>query len=87
VLEAIGLGAFAQITLLLSGLLVFWVVIPPRYIGWLAGFGAGAMISAVAVDLTNEADALGGLGARGLVPARRSRVSVRRPMGGIPVRL
>jgi hypothetical protein len=40
VLEAIGLGAFAQITLLLSGLVVFWVAISSRYVGWMAGFGA-----------------------------------------------
>ena len=61
-LEAVALGAIAQVTLLLSGLLVFWVTIAPRHIGWLAGFGAGAMVAAVAFDLTDEAEALGGLG-------------------------
>jgi ZIP family zinc transporter len=61
-LQAVALGAVAQVTLLLSGLVVYVVSIPPRVVGGLAGFGAGAMISAVAYDLTDEAEALGGLG-------------------------
>lgn len=50
-LGAIILGALAQSSLLLSGLAVYWVKIPSRIVGWLAGFGAGALISAVAFDL------------------------------------
>jgi ZIP family zinc transporter len=61
-LEAIGLGALAQVTLLLSGLVVFWIAIQDRQIGWLAGLGAGMMLAAVAFDLTDEAETLGGLG-------------------------
>jgi ZIP family zinc transporter len=61
-LEAIGLGALAQVTLLLSGLLVFWIAIADRHVGWLAGLGAGMMLAAVAFDLTDEAEALGSLG-------------------------
>jgi ZIP family zinc transporter len=61
-LEAIGLGALAQVTLLLSGLIVFWISIKDRHVGWLAGLGAGMMLAAVAFDLTDEAEALGGLG-------------------------
>jgi ZIP family zinc transporter len=59
VLNAFLLGAVAQSTLLLAGLLVYWVKVPPRVIGWLAGFGAGSLISAVAFDLIEQADLLG----------------------------
>jgi ZIP family zinc transporter len=59
-LEAFALGALAQISLLLSGLFATWVTIPDRYVGWLAGFGAGALVSAVTFDLTPQAEALGG---------------------------
>jgi ZIP family zinc transporter len=58
VLDAFALGTLAQSSLLLAGLLVCWVTIPPRIVGILAGFGAGAMISAVSFDLVAEADAL-----------------------------
>lgn len=58
VLEAFGLGALAQSSLLLAGLLVCWVAVPRRLIGILAGFGAGALIAAVSFDLLAEADAL-----------------------------
>jgi ZIP family zinc transporter len=61
-LEAIGLGALAQDTLLLSGLVVYWAAIGDRQNGWLAGLGAGMMLAAVAFDLTDEAEALGGVG-------------------------
>jgi ZIP family zinc transporter len=61
-LESVALGAVAQITLLLSGLVVFWIAIQDRQIGWLAGLGAGMMLAAVAFDLTDEAEALGSLG-------------------------
>jgi len=61
-LEAIALGALAQVSLLLSGLFATWVTVPRRYVGWLAGFGAGALISAVSFDLFAQARALGGVG-------------------------
>jgi ZIP family zinc transporter len=62
VAEAIVLGAVAQVSLLLSGLFATWVTVPGRVVGWLGAFGAGALISAVAFDLTPQAEALGGAG-------------------------
>jgi zinc transporter, ZIP family len=62
VAEAFWLGAVAQISLLLGGLLATWVTVPSRVVGWLAAFGAGALISAVAFDLTGQAAALGNVG-------------------------
>jgi ZIP family zinc transporter len=59
---AFGLGAVAQISLLLSGLLATWITVPTRIVGWLGGFGAGALMSAVAFDLVGQAEALGGPG-------------------------
>lgn len=44
--EALVLGAVARASLLLSGLIATWVTVPSRVTGWLAGFGAGALISA-----------------------------------------
>ena len=41
---------------MLAGLVVCWVKVPTRIVGILAGFGAGAMISAVAFDLLPEAE-------------------------------
>jgi ZIP family zinc transporter len=58
VLDAFGLGLLAQSSLLVAGLAVCWITIPPRVVGVLAGFGAGAMLSAIAFDLVAEADAL-----------------------------
>jgi zinc transporter, ZIP family len=60
VLEALALGGIAQISLLLSGLFATWVTVPRRIIGWLAGFGAGALVSAVTFDLTAQAESLDG---------------------------
>lgn len=59
-LQALGLGGLAQSSLLLSGLVVYWVRPSARVIGGLAGFGAGALISAVAFDLLPESSGLGG---------------------------
>jgi ZIP family zinc transporter len=56
-LDAFGLGVLAQSSLLLAGLLVCWITVPARLVGILAGFGAGAMISAIAFDLVPEAQA------------------------------
>jgi ZIP family zinc transporter len=60
--EALVLGAVAQVSLLLSGLFATWVAVPSRVTGWLAGFGAGALISAVSFDLIPEAHSLDDLG-------------------------
>ena len=54
-LQAFALGAIAQSSLLLSGLLPFLLRIPDRIVGILAGIGAGALIGAVAFDLVPEA--------------------------------
>jgi zinc transporter, ZIP family len=56
VVQAFVLGALAQSSLILSGLLPYVMAIPERVIGILAGLGAGALISAVAFDLVPEAD-------------------------------
>jgi ZIP family zinc transporter len=58
VLEAFGLGIAAQSSLLLAGLLACWIKVPPKVIGALAGFGAGALIAAVSFDLVAEAEEL-----------------------------
>jgi len=57
-LQAFALGAIAQSSLILSGFLPFVVRIPDRIIGIIAGFGAGALIAAVAFDLVPEAVSL-----------------------------
>ncbi|HEY8179781.1 MAG TPA: hypothetical protein VIH33_05215 [Candidatus Limnocylindria bacterium] len=54
-LQAFALGAVAQSSLLLSGIVPFFLRIPDRIVGILAGFGAGALIAAVAFDLVPEA--------------------------------
>ena len=55
-LDAFGLGVLAQSSLLVAGLIVCWITIPTKIVGILAGFGAGAMISAIAFDLVPEAE-------------------------------
>jgi zinc transporter, ZIP family len=57
-LKAVALGTLAQSALLLSGFLVYWINFPPKLVGILAGFGAGALIEAVAFDLVAEAQNL-----------------------------
>ncbi|MEZ4609456.1 MAG: hypothetical protein R2838_04210 [Caldilineaceae bacterium] len=70
-LNAFILGALAQSSLLLSGLAVYWIRVPTRVVGWLAGFGAGTLISAVAFDLIAQ-DIAEGIGAvQGAVVAPR----------------
>jgi ZIP family zinc transporter len=59
-LEAFALGAAAQSSLLLAGLAVYWVRPTTKVIGGLAGFGAGALISAVAFNLIPEAEGMAG---------------------------
>ena len=57
-LQAILLGIASQSSLVLSGLAVYWVKVPGKVIGCLAGFGAGALISAIAYDLIPEGEGL-----------------------------
>ena len=59
-IEAILVGALAQSALVLSGIAVYFVKAPTRAIGVLAGFGAGALIAAVAFDLIPESADLPG---------------------------
>lgn len=54
-LQALGLGLLGASSLLLAGLFACWVEVPPRLIGILAGFGAGALIAAISTDLVVEA--------------------------------
>ena len=56
--DALLLGGLAQSSLILSGLVVYGVEIPPKVIGATAGFGAGALVSAVAFDLIPESMSL-----------------------------
>ena len=56
-LEAFGLGLIAQSSLFLAGLAVCWITVPTRLVGILAGFGAGAMIAAIAFELVPEGQA------------------------------
>lgn len=53
-LEAFGLGVLAQSSLLIAGVVVCWVTVPSRIIGILGGYGAGALLAAVAFDLVPE---------------------------------
>lgn len=57
-LEAVVLGALAQSSLVLSGLVVYGISVPPKVVGGLAGFGAGALIAAIAFDLVPESEVL-----------------------------
>ncbi len=57
-LTSFSLGALAQLSLVLSGLAVFLIKVPRTIVGDLAGFGAGALIAAVAVDLLPTAEVL-----------------------------
>ncbi len=52
------IGALAQLSLVLSALAVFVVKVPRSTVGNLAGFGAGALIAAVASDLLPTAQLL-----------------------------
>ncbi len=57
-LEAVLLGAASQSSLILSGLVVYGIRVPSKVIGGLAGFGAGALIAAIAFDLIPESEVL-----------------------------
>ena len=51
-------GALAQSSLVLSGLAVYLVRVPRRVVGGLAGYGAGALLGAIAFDLIPESEVL-----------------------------
>ena len=57
-IQAVLLGALAQAALLLSGLAVYVVKVPRRVVGALAGYGAGALLGAIAFDLIPEGEEL-----------------------------
>jgi ZIP family zinc transporter len=57
-LNAFLLGGLAQSSLLLAGLAVYWIRPSTKVIGGLAGFGAGALVAAVAFDLIPQAEEL-----------------------------
>lgn len=56
--DAFLFSALAQSPLILGGLLVYWFKIPMRVVGWLGGFGAGALVSAIAYNLVVAGDTL-----------------------------
>src|SRR6188474_2453182 len=57
-IQAVVVGAIAQSSLLLSGLAVYAVRVPRRLVGILAGYGAGALVAAIAFDLIPESEVL-----------------------------
>jgi ZIP family zinc transporter len=65
-LEALGWGAVAASSLLVGALLGIVRPWPSRAIGWVLGFGAGALISAVSFELAQEGVRIGGGGAVGI---------------------
>ncbi len=50
-----GWGALAASSLILGGLLTFWIPIGRRTLGLVMAFGSGVLISAVAFELVQEA--------------------------------
>ena len=62
-LEALGWGAVAASSLLIGAFLGLVRPWPARAIGWVLGFGAGALISAVSFELAQEGVRIGGGGA------------------------
>jgi zinc transporter, ZIP family len=52
-------AALAQAPLILGGLIVYWFKVPTKIIGWLAGLGAGSLVSAIAYNLIAQADRAG----------------------------
>lgn len=63
---ALGWGAFAASSLVIGALLGLMRPWPPRPIGLVLAFGAGALISAVSFDLAEEGAEIGGPGFLGL---------------------
>jgi ZIP family zinc transporter len=60
-IDAVLLGAVAQSSLILTGLAVYLVTVPPKIVGSIAGYGIGALLGAVAFDLIPESSVLPGL--------------------------
>jgi ZIP family zinc transporter len=60
-LQAVGLGFLAQTSLILCGLVVFWISVPSGIVGGLGGVGAGLLLGAVAFDLVPSAEQLSDL--------------------------
>jgi zinc transporter, ZIP family len=60
VLAALGWGALAASSLVIGGLLGTWRRWPEQLVGIVLAFGAGALISAVAFDLFEEGQDIGG---------------------------
>jgi ZIP family zinc transporter len=58
VIGAALVGALAQSSLILAGLAVYAVKVPRRIVGILAGYGAGALVGAIAFDLIPESEVL-----------------------------
>jgi hypothetical protein len=56
-LEAFALGLGTQSSLHASDLLASYVRVPAQVVGWLAAFGAGALVCALTFDLTLQAGA------------------------------
>lgn len=84
-IEAFLLAAFAQSSLLVSGLVVYRFTFSPKVIGCLAGFGAGALISAVSFDLIPEATELSLVeSALGLIAGAAIFVVADRIVDGLP---
>jgi ZIP family zinc transporter len=54
-IEALVIGAIAQSSLLLTAMLVYVVKLPTKFVGQLAGLGAGALIGSAAFELVPEA--------------------------------
>lgn len=57
-IQAVVIGALSQSSLILSGLAVYVVRVPRRVVGILAGYGAGALLGAIAFDLIPESEVL-----------------------------
>ncbi|MFN8496940.1 MAG: hypothetical protein U0641_03725 [Anaerolineae bacterium] len=57
--QAFLFGALVQSMLVVAGLIVYWVKVPTRVVGWLAGYGAGALIGAICFTLIVQAIQLG----------------------------
>jgi len=57
-LNALAISFAAQAPLILGGLLVYWFKIPTKWVGWLGGYGAGALFSAIAFTLIPDADTM-----------------------------
>jgi len=60
--SSLGWGALAASSLVIGAFLAFARRWPPRQVGFVLAFGAGALISAVSFELAQEGFALGGTG-------------------------